>query len=213
MLMQPTPKSLPAEEKPQYIFLLEDNHELRADLARSLEFCGFTVLQYADAQSFLDNFSHFIPAVVVSDMRMPGLSGIELQARLAAEGRKIPMIFISGESTDAQIVSAMKNGAVDFLLKPFSRESLLSAVAKGIEIDALAMQKLVKKVAFDQKLKILSPRERQTFDLLVLGFNNTQIVNELGVSLPTAKQYKSAVMYKLGLRSVAELVTLKISSE
>jgi FixJ family two-component response regulator len=75
------------------------------------------------------------------------------------------------------------------------------------------MQKLVKKVAFDQKLKVLSPRERQTFDLLVLGFNNTQIVNELGVSLPTAKQYKSAVMYKLGLRSVAELVTLKISSE
>ena len=206
-------KPLLAEEKPKYIFLLEDNAELRADLARSLEFCGFTVFQYADAQSFLDNFSNVVPAVVVTDMRMPGLSGVELQARLAAEGRKIPMIFISGESTDAQIVSAMKNGAVDFLLKPFSREHLLSAVAKGIEIDALAMQKLVKKVAFEQKLKILSPRELQTFNLLVLGFNNTQIVNELQISLPTAKQYKSAVMYKLGLRSVAELVALKFNSE
>lgn len=211
--MNLTPKSLPVEEKPKYIFLLEDNQQLRADLARSLEFCGFTVFQYPDAQTFLDNFSHVVPAVVVTDMRMPGLSGVELQARLAIEGRKIPMIFISGESTDAQIVSAMKNGAIDFLLKPFSREHLLSAVAKGIEIDALAMQKLVKKVAFEQKIKILSPRELQTFNLLLLGFNNTQIVNELGVSLPTAKQYKSAVMYKLGLRSVAELVTLKVNSE
>jgi FixJ family two-component response regulator len=211
--MNLTPKSLPVEESPKYIFLLEDNHELRSDLARSLEFCGFTVLQFSDAQSFLDNFSNVVPAVIVTDMRMPGLSGVELQEKLAAEGRKIPMIFISGESTDFQIVSAMKNGAVDFLLKPFSREHLLSAVAKGIEIDALAMQKLVKKVAFEQKLKVLSPRELQTFNLLILGFNNTQIVNELGISLPTAKQYKSAVMYKLGLRSVAELVTLKFHSE
>jgi FixJ family two-component response regulator len=211
--MNLTTKSFRKEEIPKYIFLLEDNDELRADLARSLEFCGFTVFQYADAQTFLDNFSQVVPAVIVTDMRMPGLSGVELQARLATEGRKIPMIFISGESTDVQIVSAMKNGAVDFLLKPFSRENLLSAVAKGIEIDALAMQKLVKRVAFEQKLKLLSPREVQTFNLLVLGFNNTQIVNELGISLPTAKQYKSAVMYKLGLRSVAELVTLKLDSE
>jgi FixJ family two-component response regulator len=210
--MQSTPKVLPAKENPQYIFLLEDNHMLRADLARSLEFCGFTVFQYADANAFLDNFSQVVPAVVVTDMRMPGLSGVELQERLIAEGRKIPIIFISGESTDAQIVSAMKNGAVDFLLKPFSRESLLSAVAKGIEIDALAMQQLIKKVAFEQKLKVLSPREMQTFELLVLGFNNAQIMTDLGVSLPTAKQYKSAVMNKLGVRSVAELVTLKLKA-
>jgi FixJ family two-component response regulator len=211
--MNLTPKTLLSEEKPKYIFLLEDNHDLRTDLAKSLEFCGFTVFQYADAQAFLDNFSHLVPAVVLTDMRMPGLSGVELQERLAAEGRKIPMIFISGESTDAQIVSALKNGAVDFLLKPFSRESLLSAVAKGIEIDALAMQRLVKKVAFEQKMKILSPRELETFGLLVIGFNNIQIANELGISLPTAKQYKSAVLYKLGLRSIAELVSLKLNSE
>jgi len=211
--MKLDPKSLPVEEKPKYVFLLEDNHELRGDLTRSLEFCGFTVFQYGDAQTFLDNFSHVVPAVVVTDMRMPGLSGVELQAKLAAEGRKIPMIFISGESTDAQIVSAMRNGAVDFLLKPFSREHLLSAVAKGIEMDALAMQKLVKKVTFEQKMKILSPRELETYNLLILGFNNTQIVHALGISLPTAKQYKSAVMYKLGMRSVAELVRLKLDAD
>lgn len=211
--MNLTPKSSNPEEKPRYIFLLEDNNQLRADLARILESCGFNVLQYANAQSFLDDFSQVAPAVVVTDMRMPGLSGVDLQERLIAGGRKIPIIFISGESTDAQIVSAMKNGAVDFLLKPFSRESLLNAVEKGIEMDTLAMQKLVKKIAFEQKLKILSPRELETFHLLVLGFNNLQIMNQLGVSLPTAKQYKSAVMHKLDLSSVAELLSLKLQSE
>jgi FixJ family two-component response regulator len=211
--MNLTPQSSNPEEKLQYIFLLEDNNQLRADLSRILESCGFTVMQFENAQSFLDDFSQVTPAVVVTDMRMPGLSGVDLQERLSSGGRKIPIIFISGESTDAQIVSAMKNGAVDFLLKPFSRESLLSAVKKGIEIDALAMQKLLKKIAFEKKLKILSPRELETFHLLVLGFNNTQIVNQLGVSLPTAKQYKSAVMHKLGLSSAADLLALKVESE
>jgi FixJ family two-component response regulator len=211
--MSSTPKPLPVKDQAKYVFLLEDNHELRTDLARALEFCGFTVLQYADAQAFLDNFSHLVPAVLVTDMRMPGLSGVDLQQKLAEEGRKIPIIFISGESTDAQIVSAMKNGAIDFLLKPFSRESLLSAIAKGIEIDALAMKKWVKKAALEQKMKVLSPREIQTFNLLAMGFNNNQIMLELGISLPTAKQYKSAVMYKLDLRSMAELVSLKSNSE
>lgn len=212
-VMNLTPKSSSVKEKSQFIFLLEDNYELRADLARILESCGFTVMQYANAQAFLDDFSEVAPAVVVTDMRMPGLSGVDLQERLIAGGRKIPIIFISGESTDAQIVSAMKNGAVDFLLKPFSRDSLLSAVEKGIEVDILAMQKFVKKIAFEQKLKILSPRELETFHLLVLGFNNLQIMNQLGVSLPTAKQYKSAVMYKLDLSSVADLLSLKLQSE
>ena len=87
--MNLTPKSL-LVENPKYIFLLEDNDELRADLARSLEFCGFTVFQYADAQTFLDNFSYVVPAVIVTDMRMPTLSGVDLQEKLAADGRKIP---------------------------------------------------------------------------------------------------------------------------
>lgn len=197
-----------SEKKNHFVFLLEDNEQLRADLARTLEFCGFTVFQFSNAQDFLEQHSQVVPAVVVTDMRMPGLTGVELQSQLATMGRKMPIIFISGESTDAQIVAAMKNGAIDFLLKPFSRESLLSAVAKGIEIDSVAMQKLIKKAAFEQKLKILSPRELQVFNFLALGFNNNELMDELKISLPTVKQYKSEVMYKLRLRSVAELIAM-----
>jgi FixJ family two-component response regulator len=142
-------------------------------------------------------------------MRMPGITGVELQETLSATGRKMPMVFMSGESTDAQIVAAMKNGAVDFLLKPFSRENLLTAVAKAIEIDTLAMKTFVKRAAFEQKLKILSPRELQVFNLLALGLNNNELMEKLEISLPTVKQYKSEVMYKLRLRSIAELIALK----
>jgi FixJ family two-component response regulator len=201
------------EENPKYVYLLEDNQQLREDLARTLEFCNFIVFQFSNADDFLNQHSQLVPAVIVTDMRMPGLTGVQLQEKLTTMGRKIPMIFISGESTDAQIVAALKNGAVDFLLKPFSRESLLSAVAKGIEIDSIGMQKLVKKAAFEQKLKILSPRELQVFNLLALGLNNNELMDELKIALPTVKQYKSEVMYKLRLRSVSELIAMKFGSE
>lgn len=195
-----------------YIFLLEDNIKLRKDLAYILECNHFTVFQYTDAQDFFENFQTLVPAVIVTDMRMPGLSGGELQTKLANHGINIPMIFISGESTNCQIVSAMKNGAVDFLLKPFSREQFLGAVGQGIEISILETKKLVKKAVFDKKIKNLSPRELQTFHLLVLGFNNTEIVTKLGISLPTAKQYKKMVFYKLNLNTMSELIEFNLSS-
>ncbi|OIM97177.1 hypothetical protein A9236_10750 [Polynucleobacter sp. QLW-P1DATA-2] len=141
-------------------------------------------------------------------MRMPKQSGVELQSELISKGHKIPIIFISGESSDEQIIAALKSGAVDFLLKPFSREALLGAVAKAIEQDAIAMQDLIRKAQLSEALKTLSPRERQVFELLAKGYGNKELVNALGISLPTVKEYKSEVMYKLRLRSLAELISL-----
>ena len=123
----------------------------------------------------------------------------------------MPIIFMSGESTDSQIVKAFKNGANDFLLKPFGRELLLQAVAKAIEQDAVVMQGLIQKAQLLEKLKSLSPRERQVFELLAKGYGNKELVETMGISLPTAKQYKSEVMYKLRLRSLAELIALNKS--
>lgn len=121
------------------------------------------------------------------------------------------MVIISGESTDQQIITALKNGAIDFLLKPFARENLLAAVAKGIEMDSTAMQKVIRVSEFNEKLKILSPRERQVFELLSQGLSNKELMESLDISLPTVKQYKSEVMYKLRLRSLAELIALNKS--
>ena len=193
---------------PKNVFLIEDHNELRDDLTHILQFVGYVVHAFPDPVSFLDYDKQLAPAVVVSDMRMPYMTGVELQERLKELGRTIPMVIISGESTDQQIVAAMKNGAIDFLLKPFARESLLAAVAKGIEIDSVAMQNVIRVSEFNEKLKVLSPRERQVFDLLSEGFSNKELMESLNISLPTVKQYKSEVMYKLRLRSLAELIAL-----
>jgi FixJ family two-component response regulator len=192
----------------KHVFLIEDHDELRDDLTRVLEFVGYVVHPFPDPIQFLGCDKHLAPAVVVSDMRMPHMTGVELQERLKELGRAIPMVIISGESTDQQIVAAMKNGALDFLLKPFARESLLAAVAKGIEIDSTVMQNMIRISEFNEKLKILSPRERQVFQLLSQGLSNKELMESLKISLPTVKQYKSEVMYKLRLRSLAELIAL-----
>lgn len=193
---------------PKHVFLIEDHDELRDDLTLILQFVGYVVHAFPDPVQFLSYDKHLAPAVVVSDMRMPHMSGVDLQEKLKELGRTIPMVIISGESTDQQIIAALKNGAVDFLLKPFARESLLAAVAKGIEIDSAAMQNVIRVSEFNEKLKLLSPRERQVFWLLSQGFSNKELMENLNISLPTAKQYKSEVMYKLRLRSLAELIAL-----
>jgi FixJ family two-component response regulator len=190
----------------KYIFLVEDDDELRSDLERALKFCGYTIFAFANPEQFLSQFKPLVPAVLVTDMRMPKQSGIQLQAELIAKGHKIPIIFISGESTDEQIVKAFKNGAFDFLLKPFSRETFLSAVAKAIEQDSIAMHELIRASSIAVALKTLSPRERQVFNLLAKGYGNRELVEALGISLPTVKEYKSEVMHKLRLRSIAELI-------
>jgi FixJ family two-component response regulator len=139
---------------------------------------------------------------------MPKLSGVQLQSELIAKGHKIPIIFISGESSDVQIVKAFKGGAFDFLLKPFSREDFLSAVERAIEKDSIAMQELIRKSRLTETLKTLSPRELQVFKLLAKGYGNKELVDTLGISLSTVKEYKSEVMYKLRLRSLSELISL-----
>jgi FixJ family two-component response regulator len=192
----------------KYIFLVEDDDGLRSDLERALNFCGYTVFPFSNPEQFLSEFKPLVPAVLVTDMRMPKLSGVELQSELIKKGHKIPIIFISGESADEQIVKAFKCGAFDFLLKPFSREDFLSSVARAIEKDSIAMQEIIRKNRLEEALKTLSPRELQVFHLLAKGYGNKELVDALGISLATVKEYKSEVMYKLRLRSLAELISL-----
>ena len=192
----------------KYVFLVEDDDGFRSDLERALKVCGYTVFTFSNPEQFLSDFKPLVPAVLVTDMRMPKLSGVQLQSELIEKGHKIPIIFISGESSDEQIVRAFKNGAFDFLLKPFSREAFLGSVAKAIEQDSIAMQDLIRKTRLTEALKNLSPRELQVFKLLAKGYGNKELVDALGISLSTVKEYKSAVMYKLRLRSMAELISL-----
>ena len=195
----------------KHIFLIEDDQALRLDLIDALQFAGYSVHDFGDPDQFLLEFRPLVPAVLITDMRMPNKTGIQLQEELVSKGHRLPIIFISGESTDQQIVKAFNNGAFDFLLKPFGREALFSVVAKAMEKDIIAMIDHIRKAQLTESLKILSPRERQVFELMAKGYGNKELVEALGVSLPTVKEYKSEMMYKLRLRSLAELMALNSS--
>lgn len=189
-----------------HVYLIEDHDDLRIGLVKMLQNYGFVVYSFSRAIEFMDASLNDSPAVIITDMRMPEMSGVELQATLLGQGRKTPILFISGESTVEQSVKAMKQGAFEFLIKPFSQNALLEAVRRGIEMDLVNKASAYAVASLDNRLNALSPREREVFWLLTKGYNNKQLVNELGVSLATAKQYKAQVIQKMGVRSISEMV-------
>lgn len=193
----------------KHIFLIEDDDSMRKALSGMLEFVGYQVNAFSSASDFLKTPIQVAPAVIITDMRMPDMLGVELQAELVQRGRAIPIIFISGESTVQQTVTAMKQGAIEFLVKPFERDEILSAVIRGLEQDTLQMHRYIEQKTLEESLKTLAPREREVFELLSLGLNNAEIQEKLQISLPTTKQYKSEVMRKLKLRSLSQLIALR----
>jgi len=200
---------LPNNNRSKHIFLIDDDESMRISLKGILEFLGYQVNVFESAVEFLKIKIEVAPAVIITDMRMPDINGLELQAELLKRGRQIPIIFISGQSTFPQTISAMKQGAIEFLIKPFDRDQILSAVERGLEQDEAYMQSFTQRLTIEEMLKSLSPREREVFELLAIGFNNAQLQEKLQIALPTAKQYKSEVMRKLNLSSLAELISLK----
>lgn len=167
-----------------HVFLIEDDDSVRESIASMLRFLNYRVHVYVTAEDYLNDELIAGPAVIICDMRFPGMSGVQLQEKLKARSRSLPMIFISGESTQPQVIQAFKQGAVDFLLKPFAREDLLRAVAQAIQIDEQAMARLHRQSVFEAGLSKLSPRERSVFELLSGGANNAEIQQALGISLP-----------------------------
>lgn len=191
-----------------HVFIVDDDDGLRDSIADLLRTVGYKVQSWSSATAFLEAFPRVVPAVLVTDMRMPGMSGVELHAELLRLGRTVPVVYISGESTVPQSIRAMKQGAFDFLVKPFGREELLRTVAGAVEKDRRQMQDFIRSARVAEARTLLSPREAQVHELLLKGFGNREIVETLGISLPTAKQYKSEVMRKMGVRSLAELISL-----
>ena len=207
--MNSSPENHSERKEAQYVFLIEDSDAMRQSLVGMLEFLGYKVESFSSAVDFLQVPIQVCPAVVITDMRMPDMTGVELQAELIRRGRQMPIVFISGESTVQQSIDAMKQGALEFLIKPFEREQLLAAVAHGLERDAAYMRSYKERTAVLGRLKDLTPRELEVFELMATGCNNTQIQEALQISLPTAKQYKSSVMTKLKVLNLAELIAAK----
>jgi two-component system response regulator TtrR len=197
----------------QHIFLVEDDDSLRESIETLLRFSGYFVQSFSNPAALLATSIQVAPAIVLSDMRMPGMSGIELQKALLDRGRNIPFVFISAESTLSQGITAMKQGAVDFLIKPFEREELLAVVIKAMERDMRQIQAFIQQNKQAQALDRLSRREKETYALLVQGYGNQQIMDAMGIGLYTVKQYKAEVMRKLGAQSLAELIEFHIQQK
>lgn len=190
------------------VFIVDDDPSMHRSLERLLRSVGFNVETFASAQQFLSGDPVAGPACLVLDVQMPGLNGLDLQDKLAVRHRRIPIIFISGHSTIPMSVRAMKGGAVDFFTKPFDDQDLVAAIGKAIDGDGKARQEQAKLAEIQQRIDILTPRERQVLQLVVAGKLNKQIAFALGTSEKTIKVHRGHVMEKMQAHLLAELVRL-----
>lgn len=193
---------------PGHIYLVDDDASIRGALTSTLVRLGYSATAYPSAAEFLKHATPVSPAVIVLDMRMPCQSGVELQAELTRHGWTTPIIFISGESVPAQIVQAMKQGAGDFLLKPFSIQDLLTAVDQALSQDRAMHTVLIKARAVEKLYVTLTPREREVFDAIIAGKTNKQVAAEDGSAAATIKLHRARVLSKMQVDSAADLIAL-----
>ncbi len=191
-----------------HIYIIDDDASMRSSLARMLANYGYTTEVYERAEDFIEQSIPVSPAAVLLDMRMPTMSGIELQKKLNELGRQTPIIFISGESMPHEIVTSMKQGAIDFLFKPFNLDDLLKAIVSAVEKDKLIFESVAQSLTVIQRYDSLTPREKEVFALLVRGLMNKDIAIELGTTDATIKVHKSRVMDKMKAESLQDLVRL-----
>ena len=191
------------------VFVIDDDDDVRRSLERLIGSVDLNVETFASAQEFLDRDPAIDgPACIVLDVRLPGLSGLDLQERLVAAGLNLPIIFMTGHGTVPMSVRAMKAGAVDFLQKPFDDQALLDAVHQALEENRTFLKQECQNLETRRRLDTLTPREREVLELVVRGLLNKQVAGELGTSEKTIKVHRARVMQKMRADSLAELVRL-----
>jgi FixJ family two-component response regulator len=193
------------ESAPRVCIVDDDPSVLRA-VARLLRSTGFTVETFASPSAFLEWLPYDGAACVILDMRMPELSGLDVQEAVAARTDGMPIIFLSGASDVPQVATAMRHGAVDFLVKPVDETVLVAAVSRALAAAVESLRHRRDEDEFRRRLARLTLRERQVCDLVARGLLNKQIAYELGISEKTIKVHRSRVMQKLEIESVAALV-------
>ncbi len=194
----------------KHIFLIDDDASIRKAISRILNEQGYLVEEFTNGESFLENLSERSPAVILLDMEMPGINGIEIQRRLILRGIKTPIIFVSGHSHQQQIVDSMKYGAIDFIFKPFQLDDLLLIISKAIQKDEKNYWLLQEADEVVKAYKTLTKREKEVCRLLINGLLSKEIAKQLEISNATVKVHKSRVMEKLKVNSLQDLVKIAI---
>jgi FixJ family two-component response regulator len=190
------------------VFVVDDDAQTRDALKNLMGSVGLHVEVFASAQDFLRSKRPDGPACLVLDVRLRGLSGLDLQKRMAEAKIEVPIIFITGYGDIPMTVQAMKAGAVEFLTKPFRNQELLDAIHQALERDRTTRDQRTKNEELYARYDSLTPREREVMTLVVAGLLNKQIAGELATSETTVKNHRHQIMEKMGADSVAELVKM-----
>ena len=195
------------EMKPT-IFVIDDNKAARQSLEGLLRTSGFEVESYSSAAVFLEDYDSTRPGCLVLDIRMPGMSGLELQERLTRRGIRIPIVVMSGHGSVENVVQAMKGGAVNFIQKPYRAKALLESIRQALELDARIRQEQAERARIAARITLLSPRERMVMGLLAEGKSAKDIAAQFGLNRKTVDLHRAHLMEKLRAESVVDLVRL-----
>ena len=190
------------------VFVVDDDASVRKSLARLIKTAGYEAEPFASVAEFLARRPYDGPCCLVLDVRMPGLTGIQLQELLAAAGRRMSIVFVSGHADVRTSVKAMKAGAVDLLTKPVDAKDLIAAIQRAVTKDERDRATEARRAEIQRRVRLLTPRETEVFALVVTGLLNKQVAAALGIVEKTVKVHRAQVMEKMRAGSVAELVRL-----
>ncbi|HJW69124.1 MAG TPA: response regulator [Candidatus Binatia bacterium] len=200
---------MPREPEP-IVFVVDDDRAMRDSLRWLLESIGLSVRTYPTAADFLSDHDPAQPGCLVLDVRMPGMSGLDLQTELANRGSELPTIVVTGHAEVAMAVRAVKAGALDFIEKPFSDQLLLDRVRQALEIDRQSREVRVRREDARRRLASLSAREREVLSLVAAGKANKEVAAALRLSPKTVEVHRAHVMSKMAVDSLAELIRVAI---
>jgi two-component system response regulator FixJ len=201
------------QQQPPTVFVVDDDEGVRNSLRFLLKSVGLPARALASAGEFLEGYQPSQPGCLVLDVRMPGMSGLELQQQLNLRGAVIPVIFITGHGDIPMAVEAMQQGAFDFLQKPFRDQDLIDRIQRALERDGRSRAALDEHARIRERLDSLTPREREVLALMTRGKPNKIMAAELGVSQRTVEIHRARVMEKSGAASLAQLVRMVMDLE
>jgi two-component system, LuxR family, response regulator FixJ len=196
-----------------HVIIIDDDVSVRRSLSMMLQRAGYEVSAYDSADEFLAYPIIPSPCVILLDMRMPGTTGVGLQSQLKTLAQNVPVIFVSGDSRPEEIISAMKQGAVDFLLKPFTAQAMMDVIQRAMQLSEAAIVQADKSLKVSERLKRLTPREMEICHWMVRGYSNQQISTIDGGASATIKLHRARVMDKMAATTLPELIDMLMGTD